>query len=164
MAFDDQTPNPSAVGKARRNRQVELLRLLDGGNEPAQWIALKELSKMGDKAAADRIFRYADSPSPDLRTAAQAAYRQIQEREAAVGGAPLPPPVEPRIQPPPPPQAPPPVVESADPVFGPADFGQDDGRTEPLPVEGEPFGAPVTDAEEAALLPSDDIDRGLLPQ
>jgi hypothetical protein len=201
MVFDNQTPTPAADEQARRNRQAELVRLLEGGNEPTQWIALKELAKVGDKAAAGVIYNYTLSKSPDLAAAARIAYRQIQERMSLgrattadddvvppqgapdapqleqdylaqqapppvvpPASAPLPPPVAAMAPPPPPPQAPPLVVESSEPVFKPSDFGEDDGRTEPLPVEAEPFGAPVTDAEEAALLPDDDVDRGLLPQ
>lgn len=195
----NRTPPPPPEEQARLKRQTELLNILGGANEPTQWIAIKELAKIGDADAAAQVFPFLHSENREVAEAARLAYRQMKEREllgAAVTpddqapppqgapdvsqfddqylieqkpppvtplAVPLPPPVRAVAPPPPPPVRPSAPEGSSDPVFTAADYGQDDGRTAPLPVSAEAFGAPVVDPQEAALLP-DDEDLGLLPQ
>ena len=202
MTNSTPPPPPPPEEQTRLNRQAELLRLLASGNEPTQWIAIKELAKVGDPDAAAQVFPFLHSENREVAEAARLAYRQMKEREllgavvtpddqavppqgapdapelekqylaeqalppVTPPAAPLPPPVAATLSAPPPPPPPPrssaPAGQSV-PVFTPSDFGDDEGRTEPLPVSGGAFGAPTTDPQEAALLPDDD-DLGLLPQ
>lgn len=174
------TPVPPPEEQARLNRQGQLLKMLDSEDVPTQWIALKELAKVGDDDAAGVIYRFAKDGNAEIREAARIAYRQILERQslgrattidddmippdgkrdpeleqeylAEQAPAPVTPPDEP---------LPPPVAET--PLVPPAEPPPPVAQTPLAPPEAAPHPLqPTQDLHEAALLPPTD-DIGLIP-
>lgn len=89
----------------QQRRQQALLRMLQVGDDPIKWIAVKELAQVGDLEAAAALMPLTTSPNADLARAAKDAYQAIQQRHGAARQSvpPPPPPVGPRVAPPPPP-------------------------------------------------------------
>lgn len=79
MAINPAAPPPEE--QARLIRQGQLLKMLDSDDVPTQWIALKELARIGDAEAAGAVYGLTKSADGDLVAAARIAYRQIRERQ-----------------------------------------------------------------------------------
>ncbi|MEN6644389.1 MAG: HEAT repeat domain-containing protein [Armatimonadia bacterium] len=76
-----------------QRRQQSLLRMLKSGDEPVQWIAIKELGQIGGPEAAGELMPFMTSPNEDLRAAARDSLAQIEKRAGmAQQQAPTPPP------------------------------------------------------------------------
>ncbi|MEN6301092.1 MAG: HEAT repeat domain-containing protein, partial [Armatimonadia bacterium] len=80
-----------------QRRQQSLLRMLKSGDEPVQWIAIKELGQIGGPEAAGELMPFMTSPNEDLRAAARDSLAQIEKRAGMAQQQVTPPP------PPPPP-------------------------------------------------------------
>jgi len=85
----------------QQRRQMSLLRMLKSGDEPVQWIAIKELGQIGSAEMAGELMPFMTSPNEDLRAAARDALAQIEKRAGMSQQQVTPPP-----PPPPPPTAP----------------------------------------------------------
>lgn len=75
----------------QQRRQQALVRMLRSGDEPVQWIAIKELGQIGDAEVAGELMPFMTSPNDDLRSAARDALAQIENRTGVGERVPLPP-------------------------------------------------------------------------
>lgn len=64
----------------QQRRQMSLLRMLKSGDEPVQWIAIKELGQIGGPETAGELVPFMTSPNEDLRAAARDALAQVEKR------------------------------------------------------------------------------------
>lgn len=149
-AFVDASMSNQSTTPQQR-RQQALLRMLQTGDAPVQWVAIKELGQIGDLAAADAIMPFTSSPNRELEGAAKAAYRQIQDREVTAlrPTAPPPPPATRATTPPPPP--PPAAVVTAQ-MGRSRDTRMTKGQDLPVPPTEMELGAMGAQAETAQVL------------